>query len=49
MSKLIYPSLSTFHQPSYRMGRNAAELIYKISNQIPIDEKRIKLPVHFVE
>lgn len=49
MSKLIYPSLSTIHQPSYRMGRNAAELIYKISNQMPIKEKRIKLPVHFVE
>ncbi|KHD45240.1 LacI family DNA-binding transcriptional regulator [Streptococcus hongkongensis] len=49
MSKLIYPSLSTIHQPSYRMGRYAAELIYKISNHIPIEEKRIKLPVHFVE
>lgn len=49
MSQFIYPSLSTIHQSSYQMGHQAAELIYKIANNIPVDEKRIKLPVHFVE
>ncbi|MGT2807541.1 LacI family transcriptional regulator [Streptococcus iniae] len=49
MSQFIYPSLSTIHQPSYRMGHYAAELIYKIANQIPVEENRIKLPVYYVE
>lgn len=49
MSQFIYPSLSTIHQPSYRMGHFAAELIYKIANQMPVEENRIKLPVYYVE
>lgn len=49
MSQFIYPSLSTIHQSSYQMGYKAAELVYRIANQMPIDEKRIKLPVHYVE
>ncbi|MGT2886992.1 LacI family DNA-binding transcriptional regulator [Streptococcus didelphis] len=49
MSQFIYPSLSTIHQSSYQMGHYAAELIHKIANQIPIEENRIKLPVHYVE
>ncbi|VTS19243.1 ribose transport operon repressor [Streptococcus porcinus] len=49
MSQFIYPSLSTIHQASYRMGYNAAELVYKIANHLPIEEERIKLPVHYVE
>ncbi|MGQ7336808.1 LacI family DNA-binding transcriptional regulator [Streptococcus suis] len=49
MSQFIYPSLSTIHQSSYQMGYQAAELVYKIANFLPIEEKRIKLPVHYVE
>ncbi|MGT2933063.1 LacI family DNA-binding transcriptional regulator [Streptococcus catagoni] len=49
MSQFIYPSLSTIHQSSYQMGHHAAELVYKIANHLPIEEKRIKLPVHYVE
>ncbi|HEL0026536.1 TPA: LacI family DNA-binding transcriptional regulator [Streptococcus equi subsp. zooepidemicus] len=49
MSQFIYPSLSTIHQSSYLLGYKAAELVYQITNQLPIDEKRIKLPVHYVE
>ncbi|MGT2958138.1 LacI family transcriptional regulator [Streptococcus bovimastitidis] len=49
MSQFIYPSLSTIHQASYRMGHYAAELVYKIANHLPIEEERIKLPVHYVE
>ena len=49
MSQFTYPSLSTIHQSSYSMGKYAAELIYKIANQIPVEDKRIKLPVHYVE
>lgn len=48
MSQLTYPSLSTIHQSSYQMGYKAAELVYKIANQLPIEENRIKLPVHYV-
>ncbi|CQR24789.1 ribose transport operon repressor [Streptococcus varani] len=49
MSQLTYPSLSTIHQSSYQMGYKAAELIYKIANQLPIEKNRIKLPVHYVD
>ena len=49
MSRFIYPSLSTIHQSSYLLGYKAAELVYKIANQLPVEEKRIKLPVHYVE
>lgn len=49
MSQFIYPSISTIHQSSYQMGYQAAELVYKIANFLPIEEKRIKLPVHYVE
>lgn len=49
MSQFIYPSLSTIHQSSYIMRQKAAELIFKITNQLPITNKRIKLPVHYVE
>lgn len=49
MSQLTYPSLSTIHQSSYQMGYKAAELIYKIANQLPIEKNRIKLPVHYID
>lgn len=49
MSRFVYPALSTIHQSSYKMGQKAAELIYKITNQLPVQENRIKLPVHYVE
>ncbi|CAM3259080.1 LacI family DNA-binding transcriptional regulator [Streptococcus pluranimalium] len=49
MSRFIYPSLSTIHQSSYRLGQEAAELIYKIANQLPIEEKRVQLPVRYIE
>ncbi|MGG6797684.1 UNVERIFIED_CONTAM: LacI family DNA-binding transcriptional regulator [Streptococcus canis] len=49
MSQFIYPSLSTIHQSSYLMGHYAAELVYNIANQLPVEANRIKLPVHYVE
>lgn len=49
MSQFIYPPLSTIHQSSYQMGYKAAELVYQLANDLPIKEKRIKLPVHYVE
>ncbi|EHJ55621.1 hypothetical protein HMPREF9318_01378 [Streptococcus urinalis FB127-CNA-2] len=48
MSQFIYPSLSTIHQSSYSMGQKAAELVYKIAMQQPVEEERIKLPVYYV-
>lgn len=49
MSQFIYPSLSTIHQSSYQMGYKAAELIYNITNHLSVEEKRIKLPVYYVD
>ncbi|SCA93079.1 Ribose operon repressor [Pseudolactococcus piscium] len=49
ISRLTYPSLSTIHQSSYEMGREAARMIYKISQNKKIENKKIILPVHYVE
>lgn len=49
LSQFTYPSLSTIHQSSYSMGKKAAELVYHITNKLPIEEKRVKLPVYYVE
>ncbi|MFK4934853.1 LacI family DNA-binding transcriptional regulator [Lactococcus garvieae] len=49
MSKYVYPALSTIHQPAYEMGHEAAQLIYKLANNQPIDQKQIKLKVSYVE
>ncbi|WP_339012877.1 LacI family DNA-binding transcriptional regulator [Lactococcus garvieae] len=49
MSKYVYPALSTIHQPAYEMGHEAAQLIYKLANHQPIDQKQIKLKVSYVE
>lgn len=49
VSRFIYPSLSTIHQSSYRLGEEAAALIYKIANHLPIEEKRVQLPVRYIE
>lgn len=49
MSQFIYPSLSTIHQSSYRLGQEVAELVYNIANQLPIKEKRVQLPVRYIE
>ncbi|MCL2112577.1 MAG: LacI family transcriptional regulator [Streptococcaceae bacterium] len=49
MSQFIYPALSTIHQSAYEMGLEAAQLIYKMANDLPIEKKRIELPVHYVE
>ncbi|MCQ8275843.1 LacI family transcriptional regulator [Lactococcus garvieae] len=49
MSKYVYPALSTIHQPAYEMGHEAAQLIYKMANHQPIDQKQIKLKVSYVE
>lgn len=48
-SKFTYPALSTIHQSAYDMGARAAELIYQIDNGQAIPEKRIQLPVHYIE
>ncbi|QPS71721.1 LacI family DNA-binding transcriptional regulator [Lactococcus garvieae] len=49
MSQYIYPALSTIHQPAYEMGYEAAQLIYKLANDEPIEQKQIKLKVSYVE
>lgn len=49
MSQFTYPALSTIHQSAYKMGTEAARLIYEIANGQHIEEKRIELPIHYVE
>lgn len=49
LSQFIYPSLSTIHQSSYKMGEQAAKLIYNMANKFSVDEVKIKLPVRYVE
>ena len=49
LSRFIYPTLSTIHQSAYKMGAEAARLIYEIANDQHIEQKRIELPVRYVE
>lgn len=49
ISQFIYPSLSTIHQSSYTMGYEAAELVYKLTNEDKVEKNRVKLPVYYVE
>ncbi|MEQ9763107.1 LacI family DNA-binding transcriptional regulator [Streptococcus sp. ZJ151] len=49
VSQFIYPKLSTIHQSSYRLGQEAAELVYKMANHLPIEEKRVQLSVRYIE
>ena len=48
MSQFIYPALSTIHQSAYQMGLEAAQLIFKIATDQPIEKSKIELPVHYV-
>lgn len=49
ISSLTYPSLSTIHQSSYKIGREAGRMIYRIAENKKIETKKIILPVHYVE
>ncbi|MFC4652088.1 LacI family DNA-binding transcriptional regulator [Lactococcus nasutitermitis] len=49
ISQFVYPALSTIHQSAYKMGEEAAKLIYEIDNEQHIEKKRIELPIHYVE
>ncbi|MDT2756723.1 LacI family DNA-binding transcriptional regulator [Enterococcus asini] len=45
ISNLVFPRLSTVHQPAYQIGWQGAELLFKLMNNLPILENKIKLPV----
>lgn len=45
ISNLVFPRLSTVHQPAYQIGWQGAELLFKLMNNIPVEESKIKLPV----
>ncbi|AOZ91050.1 LacI family DNA-binding transcriptional regulator [Paenibacillus crassostreae] len=49
LSSLLSPSLSTIHQPTYDMGREAASLLIKLIEQDKVEDSIIQLPVRFVE
>ncbi|MFD1849549.1 LacI family DNA-binding transcriptional regulator [Oceanobacillus bengalensis] len=49
ISELVYPGLSTIHQPAYEMGAKAAEILIKKINQEKLLNIHYKLAVSFVE
>ncbi|CAM2877282.1 LacI family DNA-binding transcriptional regulator [Paenibacillus sediminis] len=49
LSRLLSPSLSTIRQPSYEMGREAANLLIQLIEQTNVANKNIQFPVQFVE
>lgn len=49
ISELVYPGLSTIHQPIYKMGLKAAELLMKKINKETIINKQYKFSCSFVE
>ncbi|MGM9886268.1 MAG: LacI family DNA-binding transcriptional regulator [Lactococcus sp.] len=49
LSQFAYPALSTIHQSAYEMGAEAAKLIYKMDTGQTISEKKIELPVSYIE
>ncbi|WP_338470657.1 LacI family DNA-binding transcriptional regulator [Niallia sp. XMNu-256] len=49
ISGIVYPGLSTIHQPAYEMGMKAAEMLIGQINQEPITHLHYKFPVEFIE
>ncbi|NWN95348.1 MAG: substrate-binding domain-containing protein, partial [Bacillus sp. (in: Bacteria)] len=47
ISQLVYPALSTIHQPAYEMGMEAAKLLLECMHQQTNLKKKIKLPIAF--
>lgn len=47
ISQLVYPALSTIHQPAYEMGMEAAKLLLDCMHQQTNLKKKIKLPIAF--
>ncbi len=47
--ELLYPALSTIHQPAYEMGKEAAKLLMKSLKQSKKINEQMMLPVSFVE
>lgn len=49
MSQFTYPALSTIHQAAYAMGEEAAKMIYQLDQGVPVAQKQVELPVHYVK
>ncbi len=49
LSRLLYPSLSTIRQPAYEMGIEAAKLLLDCMKGRAKMDRRIKLPVTFMD
>lgn len=49
LSSLVYPSLSTIHQPAYEMGREAAGLLIELMEHGYAHHNNIQMPVSFAE
>lgn len=45
ISNLVFPRLSTVHQPAYQIGWQGADLLFKLMNNLPVQANKIKLPV----
>ncbi|RUT35567.1 LacI family transcriptional regulator [Paenibacillus zeisoli] len=49
LSSLVYPTLSTIHQPAYEMGREAAGLLIEIMENGYALHNNIQMPVSFIQ
>ncbi|WP_428909602.1 LacI family DNA-binding transcriptional regulator [Niallia sp. Krafla_26] len=49
ISGIVYPGLSTIHQPAYEMGMKAAQILIGQINQEPLSQLHYKFPVQFIE
>ncbi|GHU44128.1 LacI family transcriptional regulator [Bacilli bacterium] len=49
MSKFLYPALSTIRQPAYKIGMEAAKLLHALIDKRPVTDKKIMLPVTYIE
>lgn len=49
ISNLVFPRLSTIHQPAYQIGWDGAELLFNLMNEQPVSKNKIKLPVFLQE
>ncbi|MED1489658.1 LacI family DNA-binding transcriptional regulator [Bacillus smithii] len=49
ISELVFPPLTTIHQPAYNMGEEAAKLLLAILRKEKCMDTQIKLPVKLIE
>lgn len=49
ISGIVYPGLSTIHQPAYEMGMKAAQVLIQQIKEEPLAQLHYKFPVEFIQ